>query len=92
MLQGTKKCLFLPTEFINLKKKIMKKILSIVALVALVAVFATSCNKTCTCKTYAAGTLVNTEEDVKLEKDFKACSDMTHVIDMGLGKTGLECE
>ncbi len=71
----------------------MKRIIGILALVACVAAFTTSCNKKCTCKTYAAGVVVNTQEDVELEKG-KKCSDMnTFVTDNnGENKTGLECK
>ncbi len=70
----------------------MKKLLCAVAVLATVAAF-TSCNKKCTCKTYASGVVVTTTEDVELEKG-KKCKDMnTYVIDSnGENKTGLECK
>ncbi len=73
----------------------MKRIIGILALVACVAAFTTSCNKKCTCKTYAAGVVVSTQEDVELDKDtYKKCSDLnTFVTDSnGENKTGLECK
>lgn len=71
----------------------MKRIIGILALVACVAAFTTSCNKKCTCKTYAAGVVVHTQEDVELEKG-KKCSDMNTFVtdDNGENKTGLECK
>lgn len=69
----------------------MKKIVLALAAVAMVACMA-SCNKHCTCKTYAAGVVVNTQEDVELDKDtYKKCSDMT-VLAIASPKTGVECE
>ncbi len=69
----------------------MKKIVLALAAVAMVACMA-SCNKHCTCKTYAAGVVVNTQEDVELDKDtYKKCSDMT-VLAIANPKTGVECE
>lgn len=69
----------------------MKKIVLALAAVAMVACMA-SCNKHCTCKTYAAGVVVNTQEDVELDKDtYKKCSDMT-VLAIENPKTGVECE
>lgn len=69
----------------------MKKVLIALAAVATVACMV-SCNKTCTCKTYAAGVVVSTQEDVELDKDtFKKCSDMNTII-VSDPKTGMECE
>lgn len=69
----------------------MKKIVLALAAVAMVACMA-SCNKHCTCKTYAAGVVVNTQEDVELDKDtYKKCSDMT-ALAIANPKTGVECE
>ena len=70
----------------------MKKIVLGLAAIAMVALFTTSCNKKCTCKTYAAGVVVTTTEDVELDKDsYKKCSDMNAII-IADPKTGLECE
>ena len=72
----------------------MKRIIVILALVACVAAFTTSCNKKCTCKTYAAGVVLRTDE-VELDKDtYKKCSDMNTFVtdDNGQNKTGLECK
>ena len=69
----------------------MKKIVLALAGIATVALFS-SCNKHCTCKTYAAGVVVDTQEDVELDKDtYKKCSDMNAII-IADPKTGLECE
>jgi hypothetical protein len=69
----------------------MKKIVLAIAAVAVVACFA-SCNKKCTCKTYAAGVVVETTEDVELDKDtYKKCSDMNNIV-VANPKTGMECE
>ena len=69
----------------------MKKIILALAVIATVACFS-SCNKHCTCKVYAAGVVVETREDVELDKDtYKKCSDKNQ-IDMTLGKTRVECE
>lgn len=70
----------------------MKKIVLALAAIAMVALFTTSCNKKCTCKTYAAGVVVTTAEDVELDKDsYKKCSDMNTVVTIAEKKTGLEC-
>ena len=71
----------------------MKKVVLALAAVAMVACLA-SCNKNCTCKTYAAGVVVSTAEDVELDGDtYKKCSDMNNVANIeGVGKSGLECE
>ena len=69
----------------------MKKIVLAIAVVALAAGFV-SCNKKCTCKTYAAGVGVETTEDVELDKDtYKKCSDMNNIV-VANPKTGKECE
>jgi len=69
----------------------MKKVVLALAAIATVAMFA-SCNKHCTCKTYAAGVVVSTEEDVELDKDtYKSCSDMNAIV-IADPKTGVECE
>lgn len=67
----------------------MKKALVIIACVALVGAF-TSCNKKCTCKTYAAGVVTVTQEDVEIDKD-KKCSDYTAIVSED-PKTGVECK
>ncbi len=69
----------------------MKKVLLTLAAIATVACFS-SCNKHCTCKTYAAGVVVSTEEDVELDKDtYKKCSEMNKIV-VADPKTGVECE
>ena len=68
----------------------MKKFALAMAAVAMVACFA-SCNKTCTCKTYAGGVVVDTKEDVEIDKDtYKKCSDMNTIV-VADPKTGVEC-
>ncbi|MCQ2297847.1 MAG: hypothetical protein MJZ51_04395 [Bacteroidales bacterium] len=70
----------------------MKKVFLALAAIAAVACM-TSCNKTCTCKTYAMGVVMTTTEDVELDKDsYKKCSDMNTVVMIGDKKNGLECE
>ena len=70
----------------------MKKVLVLLAAGAFLACF-TSCNKTCTCKTYAAGIVISTDDEVELESG-KKCSDLnTYVVDSdGNNKTGIECK
>ncbi len=69
----------------------MKKIVLTLAVIATVACFS-SCNKHCTCKVYSAGVVVETKEDVELDKDtYKKCSDLNEII-IADPKTGLECE
>ncbi|MBQ0159490.1 MAG: hypothetical protein MJZ99_03050 [Bacteroidales bacterium] len=69
----------------------MKKIVLALAVIATVACFS-SCNKKCTCKTYAAGVVVTTTEDVELDgKTYKKCSDLNQII-IETPKTGMECE
>lgn len=66
----------------------MKKIVLALAVIATVACFS-SCNKKCTCKTYVAGVVTLTEEDVEVDKD-KKCKDYTAIITED-PKTGIEC-
>ena len=75
-----------------IKLSIMKKVLVLLAAVAFVACF-TSCNKTCTCKTYAAGIVITTDDDVEVEEG-KKCADMSAFTtdDNGENKTGVECK
>ncbi|MBQ1409324.1 MAG: hypothetical protein IIY87_06165 [Bacteroidales bacterium] len=70
----------------------MKKVVLALAAVAVVACFSlTSCNKKCTCKTYAAGVVVQTTEDVELDRDtYKKCSDLNTIV-VSDPKTGMEC-
>jgi len=57
----------------------------------MVAAVTTSCNKKCTCKTYAAGVVVTTTEDVELDKDtYKKCSDLNTYSEAL--STGVKCE
>lgn len=68
----------------------MKKVLLALAAIAVVACFS-SCNKHCTCKTYVAGVVTVTNEDVELDKDsYKKCSDMNTIV-VEEPKTGVEC-
>ena len=70
----------------------MKKVLLALAVVATVACFS-SCNKKCTCKTYALGVVTSTTEDVELDKDsYKKCSDMNTIVTIEGTKNGMECE
>lgn len=70
----------------------MKKVVLALAVIATVACFS-SCKKTCTCKTYADGQVVQTASEIELEKSFKNCSEMSTVVNFpGVGKTGMECE
>ena len=72
----------------------MKKVLVILAAAGLLFAMS-SCDKTCTCKTFLAGNVI-TENEVELDKDntnVKKCSDMnTYVTDGDGNKTGLECK
>ena len=69
----------------------MKKVVLALAVIATVAMFG-SCKKTCTCKTYLAGELQSTTEDVELSGDYKKCADMNTIITIDGNKTGMECE
>ena len=68
----------------------MKKILVVFAVVAMAFSFG-SCKKTCTCKTYSGGQLVQTKEDVELSGSAKKCSDLSTIV-LANPKTGIECE
>ena len=69
----------------------MKKVVIALAAIAMIACF-TSCNKVCTCKTYAAGVVIATAEDVELDKDsYKKCSDMNTIATVAGTKNGIEC-
>ena len=59
----------------------MKKVILSLAVVAFVASLA-SCTKTCTCKSYMNGQLVETNPEVELG-DYKNCSDMNSGINLG---------
>ena len=59
----------------------MKKVMLSLAVVDLVAAMA-SCSKTCTCKSYMNGQLVETNPEVELG-DYKNCSDMNSGINLG---------
>lgn len=67
----------------------MKKVILALGVIATVACF-TSCNRTCTCKTYAAGVVIATADDVELESG-KKCSDLNTYVESIGGKTGVEC-
>ncbi len=69
----------------------MKKVIVCLAGIAFLASLA-SCNHTCTCKTYAAGVVINTNEDVELDRDtYKKCSDMNTIATIAGTKNGIEC-
>ncbi len=72
----------------------MKKLLVVLAAAGLLFAMS-SCDKTCTCKSFLAGNVV-TESEVELDKEntnIKKCSDMnTYVTDNNGNKTGLECK
>ncbi|MBR6048542.1 MAG: hypothetical protein IKP83_00070 [Bacteroidales bacterium] len=65
----------------------MKKIVLAIAVIALAAGFV-SCNKKCTCKTYANGVVISTQEDVEVDGK---CADMNNIV-IANPKTGVECE
>ena len=70
----------------------MKKVFLALAVIATVACM-TSCNKKCTCRTYVAGVVATTTEDVELDKDtYSKCSDMNTVVTVAGTKNGIECE
>ena len=71
----------------------MKKVFVLLATVAFVACLS-SCKKECTCKTYQDGEVVATQT-YTIDKDSdKKCSDYatTAIVDLGNGKTGIECK
>lgn len=65
----------------------MKKVVLALAVVAMAAGFV-SCNKKCTCKTWLAGQVVSTQEDVEVDGK---CSDQNRITSSN-PKTGYECE
>jgi len=67
----------------------MKKLLVVLAAAGLLFAMS-SCNKTCTCKTYAAGIVTYTQEDMEIDKG-KKCADYTKIITED-PKTGVECK
>lgn len=69
----------------------MKKLFLALAVVAFMASFS-SCTKMCTCTTYLAGQATGSPQEIELDSHYKNCADMSTVIDMGIGKTGMECE
>ncbi len=69
----------------------MKKALCVLAAVAMVAVFATSCNKTCTCETYLNGKVVSSTTMENPDKKQK-CSDYTTAITVGNVTEGVVCK
>ncbi len=70
----------------------MKKVLLALAVIATVACFS-SCKKTCTCTTYAAGSVVSTNE-VSLENydNVKKCSELPLNNYSEALQTGIKCE
>lgn len=72
----------------------MKKLLVVLAAAGMLFAMS-SCDKTCTCKTFLVGNVV-TEYEVELDKEntnIKKCSDMnTYGTDNNGNKTGLECK
>ncbi|MCQ2286595.1 MAG: hypothetical protein MJZ76_06950 [Bacteroidales bacterium] len=69
----------------------MKKVLCVLATVALVAVFATSCNKNCTCETYVNGKVVATTTSENPDKN-KKCSDYTNAVTLENVTNGVVCK
>lgn len=68
----------------------MKKMICIVAACLMIAAVSTSCNKKCTCKTYAAGVVMTTTE-VELDHDtYNKCSDLNTYIESV--STGIKCQ
>lgn len=68
----------------------MKKVFLSLAAIAAVACMA-SCNKVCTCETYAAGVLISTEEDIVLDKDsYNSCDELSAIV-IESPKTGIKC-
>lgn len=71
----------------------MKKVMAIFGAALLLAGVATSCNKKCECRSYAAGVQVGDPYEVELDKDSqKKCSDLNTVTMLGGVKTGIECK
>ncbi len=69
----------------------MKKVIFFFSIVLMVAFFS-SCEKTCTCKTYVNGEVKATVEDVELDKDnFSKCSDMDSYVELDSEKNGTKC-
>jgi hypothetical protein len=70
----------------------MKKVLLALAVIATVACFS-SCKKTCSCTTYAAGSVVSTTEvDLSKYEGVKKCSDLPLNNYSTAAQTGIKCE
>jgi hypothetical protein len=71
---------------------IMKKVLLALAVIETVACFS-SCKKTCSCTTYAAGAVVSTTEvDLSKYEGVKKCSDLPLNNYITAAQTGIKCE
>ena len=71
----------------------MKKFMIVCVSALMLAGVATSCNKKCECKTYAAGVVVGEPYEMELDKDsHKKCSDLNTITMLGGVKTGVECK
>ena len=70
----------------------MKKLL-IVSAVVLFGFSFVSCDKNCSCQTWAAGVAIGEAKETKLESG-KKCKDLnTYIVDSnGENKTGIECK
>lgn len=69
----------------------MKKVVLALAVIATAACF-TSCDKTCTCKTFVNDDVKATVE-VELDDDSDMkCSDMNTIATIGGKKNGIECK
>jgi len=67
----------------------MKKVILTIAAIIVVACLS-SCKKSCNCKTYSGGAVMQTRE-VDMPASGK-CADMNNIRDIpGIGKTGIEC-
>jgi len=67
----------------------MKKVLVILAAAGFLFAMS-SCNKTCTCKTYVDGQVKLTVEDFE-PAEGKKCADYTTVVEVNDKKNGVEC-
>lgn len=85
------KVIYFLLTYLN-KLFIMKKLVLILTVIATVVCFS-SCKKTCVCKSYYMGEVIQTASEVELEKGYKDCSEMTAIVDFPeFGKMGTVCE
>lgn len=70
----------------------MKKLFLILGLCATIAMLGTSCNKSCTCKTYLNGQVTLTTEVNLDDVPYDKCSDMDNFIEVDGNITGLQCK